>query len=136
MDFGQHGALLSQPLIAPPSMDSRSIQTDEKDLAPAERCGTAAADPGVSVTVASGTLAAEERKSSSREDAETERHSASLSSSCVRADRCYNVTLILLAVSLVVIASVALPLWLVPSGTGTYTVQIEHSLVKATRRGG
>ena len=112
VDFGEHGTLLSQPLIVPPSMDSHSIQTDEKDLA-VDRGLAAPADREKTVIV---TAAPPPAETSSSEDTQ-QRQSAS----CVRADRCYNTTLICLAVLLVVVAAIALPLWLVPSGTGQYT---------------
>jgi len=94
VDFGEHGTLLSQPLIAP-STDSHSIQTDEKELQ--------AADPGVAKVPPPPT-----KKNSDT----TERNPV-----CAVPGRCYSITLIFLAVLLVVVAAIALPLWLVPSGT-------------------
>jgi len=90
VDFGQHGSLLSQPLIEP-STDSHSVQTDEKDL------------PNAAATTPTD-----------KNDSEAERNNWV----CAGYSRCTMVTLIILAVLLVVVAAIALPLWLVPSGTG------------------
>lgn len=95
VDFGQHGTLLRQPLIAP-STDSHSIQTDEKELA----------DSGVAAAAVTPSPSTDKNS-----DAES-------NEACARPDRCYNITLIFLAVLLVIVAAIALPLWLVPSGTG------------------
>jgi len=94
VNFGEHGSLLNQPLIAP-STDTHSIQTDEKEFADAATVAPRAPSP------------ANDKVS------DTERHWV-----FARPGRCYHITLIVLAVLLVVVAAVALPLWLVPSGTG------------------
>ena len=95
VDFGEHGSLLNQPLIAPPSTDSHSIQTDEKELANPATVESRAPSPAKD------------------KDADAEKHWV-----FARPGRCYHITLIVLVVLLVVSAAIALPLWLVPSGTG------------------
>ena len=103
MDFGQHGTLLrSQPLTATPPTDTHSIQTDEKELL---------TEPGP-----------EAPSSSSRRASDAERHRREAAAAggldCDRGCRRHHIALILLAVLLTVVAAIALPLWLVPSGSG------------------
>ena len=95
VNFGEHGSLLNQPLIAP-STDTHSIQTDEKELADAATVTPRPPSPA-----------------NDKDSDKDERHWVFASPG-----RCYHITLIVLAVLLVVVAAVALPLWLVPSGTG------------------
>jgi len=101
VDFGQHGSLLRQPLIAPPSTDSHSVQTDDKQLATA-----------VTSTKTEDLEANSGDHQTKTVDVETSGVGAA------SPGRCRLVTLVLLAVLLVVVAAIALPLWLVPSGTG------------------
>jgi len=97
VDFGQHGTLLREPLIAP-STDSHSIQTDEKDLAESTVVAVAAAGPPPD------------------KSCDTDRNERNVV--CDTPGRCYNITLIFFAILLAVVVAIALPLWLIPSGTG------------------
>jgi len=104
VDFGQHGSLLSQPLVAP---STDSVQTDEKELANRVTVAPRDKDPA---SVPSETLPPPRDKESDSEK----------SGILTGPDRRHHIALIVLAVLLVVCAAIALPLWLVPSGTGRH----------------